>query len=76
MLDIRLLRDEPEAVKQRLRARGAEYPAIVDQVLACDTERRRFETERQQLQQAARRRSCWSRQQTHHASVHNTITTQ
>lgn len=51
MLDIRLLREDAEAVKQRLLARGADYPAIVDQVLACDTERRRFETERQQLQQ-------------------------
>ena len=51
MLDIRLLRDQAEEVKQRLLHRGADYPAVVDQVLSCDTARRRYETERQQFQQ-------------------------
>ena len=51
MLDIRLLRDQPDDVKTRVKARGDDYPGIVDEVLACDETRRRCETERQQLQQ-------------------------
>ena len=50
MLDIRLIRENPEEVKDRLRQRGGEVWKLVDEVVACDTERRRCETERQQLQ--------------------------
>ncbi len=50
MLDIRLLRDNPDLVKQRLAARDAALAAVVDQVLAIDSERRAAETERQHLQ--------------------------
>ncbi len=51
MLDIRLLRDQPDDVKTRVQARGDDYPGIVDEVLTYDETRRRCETERQQLQQ-------------------------
>jgi len=50
MLDIRLLREDPARVRQRLAARGGDAHLLVDEVLACDTERREAETERQKLQ--------------------------
>jgi seryl-tRNA synthetase len=50
MLDIRLLRDNPDSVKQRLATRGGDQACLVDQVLEIDTQRRSAETERQKLQ--------------------------
>ena len=50
MLDIRLLRDEPDRVRDRLASRGGDSYLSVDEVLACDAERREAETERQRLQ--------------------------
>ncbi len=50
MLDIRLLREDPEGVKARLKERGGTAHGLVDQVLACDEERRSLETRRQELQ--------------------------
>jgi len=50
MLDIRQLREDPDAVKTRLRTRGGESWRLVDEVLACDERRRAGETEKQQLQ--------------------------
>ncbi len=50
MLDIRLLRENPDFVKARLASRGGSYAALVDEVLAIDTARRAAETERQKLQ--------------------------
>ncbi len=49
MLDIRLIRDQPDFVKTRLATRGGGSAdgAGIDQVLACDTRRRRVETELQ-----------------------------
>ncbi len=49
MLDIRLLREKPDFVRERLATRSDDLPAQVDQVLAVDTERRRTETELQKL---------------------------
>jgi seryl-tRNA synthetase len=49
MLDIRLLREKPDFVRERLATRSDDLPAQVDQVLAVDTERRRAETELQKL---------------------------
>jgi seryl-tRNA synthetase len=57
MLDIRLLRENPDLVKQRLAQRDPALAAVVDQVLALDTARRAAETERQQLQQDRNRLS-------------------
>ncbi|HEX5691164.1 MAG TPA: serine--tRNA ligase, partial [Roseiflexaceae bacterium] len=39
MLDIKLIREQPDVVRQGIRRRG-EDPAVVDQVLALDTRRR------------------------------------
>jgi len=49
MLDIRLIRDDPESVKSRLASRGPGSDAAIDEILECDTERRRLETVLQQL---------------------------
>lgn len=50
MLDIRLIRENPEYVKERIRLRGGDLWQLVDRVLACDEKRRQTETEKQQLQ--------------------------
>ena len=50
MLDIKLLREDPEAVKTRIQNRGGDHHLLVDQILACDETRRKAETEKQALQ--------------------------
>ncbi len=50
MLDIRAIRETPDAIKERLRNRGGESWRLIDEVLACDEERRTAETSKQQLQ--------------------------
>ena len=50
MLDIRLLREDPETIKPRVNTRGADVGDIIDEILACDEKRRSGETEKQQLQ--------------------------
>jgi seryl-tRNA synthetase len=51
MLDIRLFREKPDFVKERLATRGgALFAALVDEVLKIDEHRRAAETERQLLQ--------------------------
>lgn len=49
MLDIRLIRERPDFVRERLATRSAELPQQVDEVLKVDLERRRLETRVQQL---------------------------
>lgn len=49
MLDIRLIREQPDLVKERLATRGAEDVAKIDEVLRVDAERRKAETALQQL---------------------------
>lgn len=57
MLDIRLLRDNPHAVKTRLATRGGGVEALIDDALACDVTRRQAETEKQRLQSERNRLS-------------------
>ncbi len=57
MLDIRLLREKPDFVKERLAARDASLSAAVDAVLALDEQRRAAETEKQTLQSDRNRTS-------------------
>jgi seryl-tRNA synthetase len=57
MLDIRVIRESPEAVKRRLASRGGDAAAAIDDVLACDESRRRAETEKQRLQSERNRLS-------------------
>jgi seryl-tRNA synthetase len=49
MLDIRLIREKPDFVKERLALRGGDAASVVDSVLECDTVRRSFETQLQKL---------------------------
>lgn len=49
MLDIRLIRERPELVRERLATRSADLVQQIDDVLKVDLERRRLETELQQL---------------------------
>lgn len=50
MLDIRVIRETPALVQDRLKNRGGDHWKLIDDVLACDESRRKFETEKQQLQ--------------------------
>ncbi|MBA2431944.1 MAG: serine--tRNA ligase [Chthoniobacterales bacterium] len=49
MLDIRLIREQPDFVKERLATRGGDDAAKIDEVLRVDVERRRAETQLQQF---------------------------
>jgi seryl-tRNA synthetase len=49
MLDIRLIRERPDFVRERLATRGSGDEAKIDEVLRVDAERRKAETALQQL---------------------------
>ena len=49
MLDIRLIRDNPDYVRQRLATRGGDAHLKIDDILACDRKRRDLETRLQLL---------------------------
>ena len=49
MLDIRLIREQPDFVKSRLATRGGDDAGKIDEVLRVDAERRKAETALQQL---------------------------
>jgi seryl-tRNA synthetase len=57
MLDIRLIREKPDFVRARLATRGGGDEAKIDEVLRVDAERRKTETELQQLQSERNRLS-------------------
>jgi seryl-tRNA synthetase len=50
MLDIRLIREKPDFVRERLATRGGEDATKIDELLNVDAERRKAETKLQQLQ--------------------------
>src|SRR5437763_2352428 len=50
MLDIRLIRERADFVRERLATRGADDATKIDELLKVDAERRKAETELQQLQ--------------------------
>ena len=49
MLDIRLIRENPDAVRERLATRGGDAYQKIDAILATDQERRKLETRLQAL---------------------------
>jgi seryl-tRNA synthetase len=49
MLDIKLIRSNPEYVKERLKTRDEAYSLMVDELLAVDEERRKIISEVEQL---------------------------
>ncbi|HME87580.1 MAG TPA: serine--tRNA ligase [Chthoniobacterales bacterium] len=50
MLDIRVIREKPDFVRERLATRGGGDEARIDELLKVDAKRRKTETELQQLQ--------------------------
>ena len=62
MLDIRLIREQAEMVRARLRQRGGEAWTLVDEVLSLDEARRLAETEKQSLQSERNRVSNFALQ--------------
>jgi len=57
MLDIRLIREKPDFVRERVASRGGDAAAKIDELLKVDAERRKAETELQQLQSERNRLS-------------------
>jgi len=57
MLDIRLIRDQPDYVRERLATRGGDAHLKIDEILACDRQRRELETCLQQLNSDRKRLS-------------------
>jgi seryl-tRNA synthetase len=57
MLDIRLIRERPDFVRDRLATRGGDDAAKIEEVLRVDSERRKTETELQHLQSERNRLS-------------------
>ena len=49
MLDIKLIRENPEYVKERLKTRDESLPFLIDEVLAVDKERRKLIAEIEKL---------------------------
>ena len=49
MLDIRLIRENPDYVRERLASRGGDAHLKLAEILACDRQRRELETRLQQL---------------------------
>jgi len=50
MLDIRLIREKPDFFRERIATRGDDDASKIDELLKVDAERRKAETELQQLQ--------------------------
>lgn len=57
MLDIKLLREDAGAVKERLKTRYDSSAEMVDEVLSCDVTRREAETQKQELQSERKKKS-------------------
>src|SRR5438045_4619149 len=57
MLDIRLIREKPDFIRERIATRGGDDAAKIDELLKVDAERRKAETELQQLQSERNRLS-------------------
>jgi len=57
MIDIRAIREDPAAIKERLAARHDGSADMIDEVVSCDETRRRAETEKQQLQSERKKTS-------------------
>jgi seryl-tRNA synthetase len=57
MLDIRVIREKPDFVRERLATRGGADDAVIDDIVRIDAERRKTETELQRLQSGRNRLS-------------------
>lgn len=57
MIDIRAIREDPAAIKERLAARHDGSADMIDEVVSCDETRRKAETEKQKLQSERKKTS-------------------
>lgn len=57
MLDIKVIREKPDFVRERLASRGAGDEARIDEVLRLDEQRRKLLTEVEQLKSLRNRAS-------------------
>lgn len=57
MLDIQLIRERPEAVKDGMRAKGYDHVEVVDELLRADEQRRALTTAVQEIQTFIKERS-------------------
>src|ERR1700719_3919078 len=57
MLDIRLIREKPDFIRERIASRGGDEANRIDELLKVDAERRKAESELQQLQSERNRLS-------------------
>ena len=57
MLDIRLIRDQSDFVKERLASRQPQLSGVIDEIIECDRQRRAAETRLQQVQAERKRLS-------------------
>ena len=57
MLDIKLFREDADALKERLKTRYDSSSELVDEVLQCDVTRREAETKKQELQSQRKKKS-------------------
>jgi len=57
MLDIRLIREKPDFVKERLATRGGDAASLIDSILDSDTLRRSLETQLQKINADRKRMS-------------------
>ena len=81
MLDIKLLREQPDSVRERLNSRGAGDGSQIDQVLALDEQRRKTLAEMESLKAERNRASkeigaLMARKQTAEAEEKKTLTRQ
>jgi len=49
VLDLRLIREQPDFVKERLRTRGDNYDELIDRIIALDEKRRQIIRELDEL---------------------------
>lgn len=57
MIDIRAIREDPDAIRGRLAARHDGSADMIDEVLVCDENRRKAETDKQKLQSERKKTS-------------------
>lgn len=57
MLDIQLIRERPEAVKEGMRSKGYDHVEVVDELLSADEQRRSLTTQVQEIQTFIKERS-------------------
>ena len=56
MLDIKIIRENPDKVKAALKTRNADYDSYIDEILEIDEKRRKLSTETERFKKLNRTR--------------------